>query len=84
MWSEAVKEIPDRLAVRDIRYLNVRKFLEDVINNHMNKLEQIFWEGDYASVTSAYHSIRNTIKDQGYPIILHVRGEELYLERRDI
>lgn len=84
MFSKPVEAIPDRATLKGMSYIKVVKFLEDILENHTAKIEQIFWEGDYASVTSAYHSLRNTINDKGYPIKLYVRGEELYLERDDI
>lgn len=84
MWSFEVKEIPEKIDVTNRTQVDVKKFLQDILDNHLAKYEKIEWYADYCSVQSAYHSIHATIKVQGYPIKLHVRGEELYLERQDI
>lgn len=86
MWSEAVNGIPD-ITIKSTDNFGTectKKFLENILDNHTARYERIFWEGEYKSAESAYNSIRKTVRMQGYPIKIHVRGEVIYLERRDI
>lgn len=82
MWSKPVKRLPEEISKRK-EYMPVRMFLEEVMT-HSAKVEQIFWYDDYMSVSSARNSIARCARGQGYPISLHVRGNLLYLVRRDI
>ena len=82
MWSKPVKRLPDEMP-KNKEKMRVKKFFEKVMT-HSSKVEQIFWCEDYISIESARNSMSRCIKDQGYPIDLHARGNLLYLVRRDL
>ena len=58
----------------------------NIINTFLdsgNEASRVVWEGHYKSVMSAACSIRERVSRTKSPIMVIIRGEELYLVRKE-
>ena len=77
-------ECKEGIPKRNSTHKNLRVYFEEFMTANMKIAKIEFNESDYKNILVARSVLHTAIKRHGFPIAIHKRGNELYLERKDI
>ena len=65
-------------------YKNNKRMLNEFMDMNVKFAKLEFDSSEYISARCAYDNLHRSIRNYGFPILIHERKGEIYFERRDI
>jgi hypothetical protein len=81
-----VEELPEKMSgkVQRVSAKNCHNYVLEFINMNVKMVRIDFDEGDYSNPGSAYRCFFTSVLKYGDPVDVRIRGDGVYLIRKDI